>query len=260
MDPDSMSALNLTGTKEELDKVTNESLLKVYDELINNSYIDINVIGDIDEDHINELIKKYAKFNNKPDYELNYYITNKEKETPSVGSLSSSFRQTKLVYLYNTNNLTEYEKEYVLPIYNLILGGPTLETRLYKAVRDDQSLCYSIFSLTYAHDNLLRITTGIDLTKIDLTRSLIEKAVKDMNKVLPKEVEYAVSLYETMINMNLDSPSGLLDLYFTQYIFNKPDLKTRINTLKKITPQEIENLSNKIKLNTVFVLKGDKHE
>ncbi len=260
MDKDSISAININGTIEDLNKIDNNSLLESYNYLLNKSNIDINIIGDINEEEVINIINKYAKFNDSDREEINYYITNKERDTVIRQSESTDNTQTQLVYLYNTNNLTEYEREYVMPIFNIILGGGTLESKLYKSLREDKSLCYGVRSATFKYDNLLRITTGIDKSNIELAISTIDETVKDMTNVSKQELDRAISLYETIINMYLDDPEQILELYFYQYIFNRDSLEEQLNKIKKVSIKEVEDLYSKLKLNTIYVLEGDKHE
>ena len=260
MDKKSLSALNRYGTITELNKITDETLLNAYNNLLTNSLIDISIIGDINEDEIIKYINKYAIFNNNPNTTIEYHITNKERTKVLEKTSTSKKNQSHIVYLLNTNNLTEYEREYVMPLYNIILGGASLESKLYRTLRDKHSLCYGVYSAYFEFDNLLRITTSVDKKNIKKAKSLINKTIKDMYNISDTEIKRAISLYESSINSYLDNPSYILDLYLNQFIFNTDSIEERINKIKKVTIEEIINLNKKIKLNTIYTLEGDNHE
>jgi len=170
---------------------------------------------------------------------------------------SSPFSQSQVLFILNTLNLTDYEKKYPFIIYNMILGGGALETKLYRKLRDENSLCYNIQSLFQKNDNLELIITAVDKDNENKTKSLINATIKEMEtKVSDDEVKRAVSAIISSINISLDSPDRIIDIHLFQYLNSIDDIETRINEFKKITKKDVMNIAKKVKLNTIYILRG----
>ena len=56
---------------------------------------------------------------------------------------------------FKLERLTDYERQYIMPLYNIILGG-TPTSKLFKTVREKHSLCYAVNS----HLNLFKSHHG----------------------------------------------------------------------------------------------------
>ena len=61
-DEKSISAINIMGNIDDLNLITPHNLYETYQEIIDHDYIDIFIIGDIDEHQVVDIISKYAKF------------------------------------------------------------------------------------------------------------------------------------------------------------------------------------------------------
>ena len=110
---------------------------------------------------MNKLINKYANFmtikTNKYDYYLDYIskkkIINKYEKNNDT--------ETNIVQIYKFNNLTDYERDYVMPLFNLIWGSGSLNSILYKNLRTNNSLCYNVSTIYQKYDRLLILHTSV---------------------------------------------------------------------------------------------------
>ena len=186
-------------------------------------------------------------------------MENKVRKKVQTIKEKSNFAQSQLVYLLNTIDLTPEEKKYAFIIYNMILGGGSLETKLYHRLRDENSLCYNVLSLYQKYDNLLIIQTAIDNKNVRLASSLIKKCLKDMlTKVTEEEVQTAVSSVISSIHMALDQPNSIISLYLFQYIADLDTTEERIKKFKSITAKDVMHVAKKVAVNTIYVLEGNK--
>lgn len=262
MDNNSVSSINVNGTIEEVEAITPSNLYKEYLEIFKHDYIDIFVIGDFDENEMVDLITKYAKFNTIKNHELNLYVNNITRKKVNKVVEESTNAQSTLVSIYNTVDLTDYEKKYVSHIYNMILGGGSLNTKLYSNLRNDNSLCYFARSNYQKYDNLLIVTTSVDRSNTKIALSLIDKTIKEMlNKVTDEDVANAISSKIASLNMIYDIPGRIIDEYLFRDITGIDDLETRIEEYKKITKEDVMSMAKKISVNTIYVLEGEEqHE
>ena len=202
-------------------------------------------------------IVEYAAFKTIKTHEITMEVKNKVTKKPKEVVENSNFSQSQILFILNTVDLTDYEKKYPFIIYNMILGGGALETKLYRSLRDENSLCYNVQSLFQKNDNLELIITAVDKDNEDKTKSLINKAIKEMTtKVSDDEVRRAVSAIISSINLSLDSPERIIDTYFFEYLNSIDSIEKRINEFKHVTNKDIMKIANKVKLNTIYTLRG----
>ncbi len=245
--------------KYRINTISREELVSFYDRLINNSKLDILVLSNMKDDVIEETIKnkfidtKYKNISIDPN---KYYESNKKVITRFESDKSG---QAKLAIACNLpNNLSSYEKELVMPIYNLILGGFP-NSLFFKNIREKYSLCYNISSYFLYYENLLFIKSGIAKVNYDKTIQLIKK---EMNKI--KNGNFSESLFkeakETYISMlksTMDYPSSLMNNYYDNYIDKISLFNERINSIEKVSMEDIVNVANKINIHTIFLYGGD---
>ncbi len=257
---DTPSAYSSLGTISSLEDITPENLYSYYEDMIKNDYVDIFVIGDINMDEVEKYISEYAKFKTIKNHEVNLYFKNKKvKEQNYTENFSAA--QSNISIILNLNNLTDYEKKYVANLYNMILGGGALQTKLYKKLREENSLCYSVNSVYQKYDGLILITTGVDANSNDKAIKLIKSCIKDMAKnISDDEINDAKEFVITSLNYVKDDLGRIIDNYYFEDLHTLDDLETRIKTYKNVTKEDIYNVAKKISISVVYTLAGGNHE
>ncbi len=260
MDEESLTSVNIMGTLNDLEAITPTNLYEEYNNILNHDYVDVFIIGDFDEDKVIDLINKYAAFKTIKNHELNLFIDNKTRSKVKERTEKKDNYQTQLVYIYNTTNLTPYERKYSMQIFNMILGGGSLETKLYQNLRDKNSLCYNVQSIYNKYDNILIIFTSIDKDNISKAKKLIESSVKEMHKnISEEELSRAISSCISSINLSLDDEGRIIDNYLFNYMAELDPIDTRLEEYKKVSLKDLKGLSSKIKLNSIYILEGENH-
>ena len=148
-----------------------------------------------------------------------------------------------------------------MQIYNMILGGGALETKLAQNLRNKNSLCYGVQSIYNKYDNLLIITTSVDKDNIEKAKKLIQSSVNEMKKeVTEEELTHAITSSISSVNMAFDYQNRIIANYLFNYMAELDPMDIRISKYKEVTLKDVKNLSKKIKLNTIYVLEGDFNE
>ena len=258
MDNTSPTSFMTTGYLEDLENITSEDLVIAYKELLNNAVYDIYVIGNLDMDYVDKKIS--ILFNNRyiKELDIDYFVNNKLRKKVLDVVETGNYEQSNLVLLYNTDKFSEQEMNYTIHVFNYIFGNGSLTTKLYKYLREENSLCYNAYSIYQKLDNLLIIFVGIDYQNKKKCVKLINKALKEMvNGIFSEEdILYAKKSLISNVESSMDNPSSLLDNYVFHNVVNTPLLSERKKELNKITKKDIIELSNKIKLNTIYMLGG----
>lgn len=258
MDKDSSTSYELLGTTEELDTITPSNLYEAYKNLRKNFKVDVFLIGNLDMDETASLIKKHFKNRYIVDKTYDMMVKNKETKKVHEKSKKSDNVQTNLVMLFNLCNLTEIEKNITFNVFNYLYGSGGLTSKLYKSIREENSLCYAINSMYLKYDGLLMVQISLDQCNVKKAVMLVKKELKNMQngEFSGLEVEDAINNMIISLDMSLDNNIAILNNYVFNVYDNFPSIEDRRELFKKIRKEDIVNVSKKIKLNTIFALEG----
>ena len=253
-------AFNLKGYIEDLNKITPKNLYSYYKEFIKCNNIDIFIIGDIDFDETENIFANKFKFNNKKDdsYDAIIECRRHRKERQEVVEKDNT-NQAKLSIACTIEDITKFEKEYVLNLYNIILGG-SADSKLFKNIREKYSLCYYASSNANKLDNVLIISSGINKENYSKMLILIDKEMKDMEKgkFSDEELDNAIKYYISALDEIDDKPVVLLASYYAIAKLGVASIEERKKKIKTVTREDIMALAKKIHIDTIFLLGGDK--
>ncbi|MEE3342912.1 MAG: pitrilysin family protein [Bacilli bacterium] len=246
------------GTIEELNKINTHNLYEYYKKVIKENYIDIFVVGDIDIQNIKPIFKEKFKITNFKKQKNDILVEELKKLTkPQKISEEDNANQSQLTILCSLNNLTDYERKYVLAVYNEMLGGSS-NSLLFDTVREKNSYAYYINSIAKAYDNTLIIYSGIEADKEQEVVKLIKKTLHNISKGYFDE-KLLNSSKETIISSikaSKDSPAGIINSYYAKELINSLLFEERIDRINEISKKDIINISKKISLHTEYLLIG----
>ena len=260
--PNSPISYRINGYKDDLEDINVENLYETYYKMIDNDYVDIFVVGEYDNKEMLALIKKYFKFKkikkNKAPYMLDYI---KPRKRRLIARETTDNTQSKLAIACPISKLTSYERNYALIIANLILGGG-VDSKLFKEVREENSLCYTIRSYVDRLDNLLIINAGIDRNNFTKTTKLISLKLDDMKKgkFSDSDISKAKEYYFSSLEDIDENESKMINEVLKEEILGLEPLKDRIELMKKVRKQDIVRVCKKINIDTIFLLEGGKYE
>lgn len=253
---------NSYGYLEELEKIDGKILYDYYNDVISNDLIDIFIVGDFDSIEIKELIKKYFKARTYHKSKNNIIVD----ELPIVKKINEqseedNVNQTQFTILCGINNLTEFERKYVIKVYSELLGGSS-NSILFDTVREKNSYAYYVNADVKSYDNILLIYSGIEPGNKDEVFKLIKKCLNDIEKGNFTD-DMLNNAKETLIGgikASLDSPSGIINNYFAKILVGTDDFEERIENFKKVTKEDVISVSKKINIYSTYTLEGVKQD
>lgn len=259
MDKDSPSSYYMTGYLSDLDNITPSSLVDTYHRMLNDYICDIYIIGNLDMDKVVQLIKDKFKIKTIKDYKVNLYVDNKIRKKNLDICETGNYEQDSLVMIYNLDNLNKKERDYVIQLYNIILGSGGLTSKLYKYLREENSLCYIVSSMYQKYDGLLLIYSGIDKKDKNKCLKLINKALQEMinGDFTEEELDNAKKAVISSIKMSEDTNGGIINNYLFNELDNLPLYDERVKEFKKISKKDVIEVAKKVKLNTIYLLSGE---
>ncbi len=260
MDKDSPAAVRSVGYLDSINDVTPENLYDYYKSIINNDYIDIFVVGDIDFFKVKQAIKFPIKTIKKMEG-LQIVAHNKYRYRAKKVVEKTDNNQSKLLLGFKIKDLTSFERNYVVYLLSHILGGGG-DSKLFKNVREKHSLCYNVFSSPKILANLFVITAGIDYKNYEQALKLIRREFKKMQKgeFTNEELETAKIIYKSSCLELYDYPSSIIKVYMAKEYIGADLIEERVRNVDKVTKEMVINVAKKILLQIVYVLKGDKYE
>lgn len=259
MGPNDSFSFVASGYKEDLDDITITNLTDYYKEIISSDTINIFVVGDVNNQAIKKLLQERIPINTIKRKTGSLYLKH-DKLRKRARKVKEGFdsKQSQLVIGSKIGELTDFERKYVLYIYNSILGeGP--DSRLFNKVREKNSLCYSISSQIKILSNILIIRAGINKEDSEKAIRLIRKEINSVAKGLIDNQEInkvIISLINKLKEIN-NSPISVIEYYVSKEYYGLDDLETRIINFQKVDRQKVINFAKKIYVDIVFVLEGE---
>ena len=256
--PEAPIAFPRYGTKKEIDSIKNEDLYNYYLDMLNNDFVDIFVIGNIPS-NVKSIVKKSFKLKGKRSNTKHYIKHTSFSSKYLEIEETKNYNQSTLLLGYKIEDLTIFEKDYVMPIYTYILGGGP-DSRLFKNVREKNSLCYSISSTYKLISNIMVISSGINASDYKKAFKLIKEQVEKMNngEFDIKDINNAKITYLSAYEESDDSIYSILNSYVSREYLGLDLNNIRKKKIKKVTKKDILNVIPKIHPEIVYLLKGGK--
>lgn len=262
MCPNSVIKYRSTGYIEDLEKVTEENLYEYYKELLTNNEIDIFIIGNIDVKQMEKIIADNFNIDSIKHEQLAHIVKQDDfRKEPRVIKENKNINQSILILGSKLKDITEFERKYVLVLYNYILGG-SADSKLFKEVREKNSLCYSISSTHSGTANLEFISAGIDKENYDKAVELIKAEIKNMEdgNFTEEDINQAKITFLASLKEIEDTANGIINIYEAHEYLDYDLLEERAKEIEKVTKEDIINVSKKMYLDTIYLLEGDKKD
>lgn len=247
------------GYLDDLNKITSSILYNYYFNFLKSNKIDIYIIGDIDFNKTIETVTNLFKFSEPKNTKFDISVYHEKfRKVPKKVINEMNILQSKLSIGCKIKDTNDFEKKYVLTLYSIILGGSS-DSKFFRNIREKNSLCYYISSTANKMDNIILITSGINKNNFSKVVRLIKKEMKDMQdgKFTESEIEKAKANYITLLDELSDNPSQIISSYYSTELLNFDDIETRKKKILTVTKKDIENLSKKIIIDTIYLLGGN---
>lgn len=255
-------SFNPFGKIEELDSITPESLYEYYKKVLTNDLVDILVVGEVDSERIREYFTNNFKVNTYKKVKNDILLPNilPRKKVKKIIE-KDNVNQSKLAIGLRISNMTDYERKYVLRVYNEILGGGG-NSMLFNTIREKHSLAYYINSFSQFYDNIAIIYVGVNSSKINMAIKLIKDTLNKMGKGIfsDEDLNNAIQTIISAIEVSEDSNTGIINNYYAQSLVNADNLDIKIKKYSNITKEDVVNIAKKIKMDTIYILEGDINE
>ena len=198
------------GTIDELKELTNQELLKTYQDVIQNDAVVINVVGNVDEEEflaeLNDSIFESKLQNDRNDLTVQFDRFNDLIAKPASQIDHKHLNQSRIALAYATEVVSKDFSRLAPQIMNLILGGDD-QSQLFLQVREKNSLAYSVSSVYQPLSHLVMIQAGLDADSVDKALDLINQQINfiKQGKFTDAQVEHAQKVMLTQRKISSDT-------------------------------------------------------
>ncbi len=246
------------GFIEDIKDIDSESLFTHYKKIIETSPIEINIVGNIPKDYALKAAEKYLSFQRQEIINIPRENVLKDIQTKNRIYEEMEVNQGKLTIGFRTNIPYEDDLYEGIILASNLLGGGT-NSKLFKNVREKESLAYYIYAKTYKLKSLMIIASGIEFENFDKTLDIIKKQVEELKEgtFTDEDIKHSKNAIVTSIRSMIDSNYSLSEFYFTQILTNESkSINEMIDKIRGVTKENIIKAAQKISLDTIYFLKN----
>ena len=254
------------GNIDDVNTVSPKSLYNRYNNMLNNSCINVIVSGNLDgyddiDNRINNVFP--SKLDSKLKVsDLTDKIDKNNNEKISIVLESEELQDTtQSVITYGMDILDVNEDDfYTLSIYNAILGG-TPSSKLFQNFREKESLAYTVRSRYYRFKDMIIIYAGIEKKNYEKAKKVLDNEIKqiELGNITDEEFNSAIDSTISDLKEWNDSKIALSKMFIANLFATnstKVSLQDMIDRISKVNKQDVIDISKKIIKRRIFLLGG----
>ena len=254
---DELFSIGRFGSREDVSALTQENIYKAWKNLLDNARVELCMLGNTPYEKALEGFRKY--FDGKP-----RKITGSTKVISEVGEVkriveTEEIVQSKLVMGFRCACPKTLRERIANSLMSAILGGsPT--SKLFQNVREKQSLCYYCASREDNTKGIMLIDSGVETDNIEKAENAIMEQINAFvhGNVTDEELNSAKKVLKNVYISTLDNLSAMHGWYIggtlSSFLASPAE---EADIVDRITKEEVTELANRIKLDTVFSLIGN---
>lgn len=261
IEPNSLISCSMLGDIDVLKTITPEKLYIFYQQVLNESMINVGVIGNITKEEVISYFDDFNLFSKCYNMQL-YPKTVNFKDKTLILTEKQDIVQTKLLMGFRYD--IDYQSEYYIPltIFNAMFGG-MFGSSLFMNIRERLSLTYDINSELIINKKILLVSCGIDEKNIEIVSDLVIKELENYKQGKIDENLFVIAkdfLINDLLEMQ-DSQYSILSFELDNLISKRPSLDELLNQINTSKIEDIIEVSKMIKSDTIFSLvPGDNNE
>lgn len=250
------TAISYKPTIFQLEKVSPKSLYNDYLDMLKNSEKELIIAGNIKNYDINKYVNKILKNLKQKKYSQPLIIESKiNNKCVNYNMEEYNGKQSILTIGLKLRNLSNFERLYVVPIYNGILGGGA-SSRLFNIIREKNSLAYFCFSEYERDDSTIVILSGIEKNNYEKTLFLVKDILDKMKNVSEDEIKRVKEEIISSLKESSDYLQNYPNQIYNSKLYGQSSNEEKIENIKKVTKKDVEAIYNKIFLTDSYFLKG----
>ena len=242
------------GYLEDIDGITPTALYRCYKELISDSIVEIMVTAEEDETIKEKFAAAFADRKTASSPVLPVEVM--PQTDVQTFSESMDIVQGKVCLFYTVKRPLTEDERYAMLVASAIYGG-TASSRLFKNVREKQSLCYYCAAAYNGFSGSMRVDSGVEHENCEKTIAAMQKELTDLieGEITQQEISETKLVLLNSLDAVHDGLHGLEAWYLNEAIrgtWTSPEqVKERVEA---VTEQDIRDVLSLLHLNVVYKL------
>lgn len=248
--------------QELIDGVTPSNLYDYYLNVIKNNQPVIYVMGNVDDERINELCNKYLyrkKYTDK-EYIANLYYYLEPREKVQEIEENSKFKDSVFSVVYKVKDMTQDDVILLNTLRNILTS---LSSRLLgEKLRDESELIYSSRVVAYPHFGIFEITVYINKENITEVKEKLEEVIQEFKneEVIGEALKNILERKRINLLRKLDDKYYLFEDFILKDLDIDKTAEEYFEMAKKVTAKDISNFVDRLVLDTTYFLKEGENE
>ena len=248
--------INPLGYTEDLEKINCDDLYAHYQNVLNESRVDIIFTGNFDEDEAKSEAGKIAqslkdrspqKIETKAVHTVKDVKTVTDKMDVTQGKLCMGFRCAKEIS----------QKDYpAAMVYNTVFGG-SATSKLFENVREKLSLCYYVSSSIDRLKQIMVVRSGVEFEsfKKAYDEIMLQQSKMVNGEISIDEIETAKKQLINAYQSNYDSIRALEEYYTMQLLLGADiSIEDMKKSVQEVSLEEIVEIAKSMLLDTVYYI------
>lgn len=255
--PGHPASITSNGSIEQVEQVTNESLVAAYHHMLENNEVEIYVVGDVSPELITSHIRDYFHFADRKELPAK---AESQLQSPKQSRVLEyeDMKQGKLHMMFFSPVTFRDEDFPVMQLMNGVFGGYA-HSKLFANIREKESMAYYVSSSYASQFGLMFVLAGIDRKLEEKAVSLILDQLEEVKNghITDTELEQTKALLTNQLKEALDSARGQIDIY-DQYMELSEDFEPAylIERWEKVTKERIAQAAQGLSLQMTYFLSG----
>lgn len=255
---DELYSVKKYGTVEEIEALTGEEIFSAFMQVLLEAPIQINVVGNFDEESITKMVKERFSVAQRQDIaELHTEMLSEAYDEKTVRE-TQDVNQCKLVMGFRAGMTYDLDNYAAVKLMTDILGGGTY-SKLFMNVREKMSLCYYCSCFLDRNKGIIFVQSGVEKDKIDQAIAAIKNELQQM--VAGNFDEEVITSAKLSLSDSLDgvfdSPDGIDSWYASQQTSSTVKTPQQVkDELNAVTKEEIMTAASFVTLDTIYILEN----
>ncbi len=247
------------GNIEDLPKIDEKVLYNHYKDLIKTSPIEIFYVGHYDDNMV-EYMKEMAKIERKNIISIPREQIIRGAKTKNMVYEDLNVNQGKLVLGYRTGIPYEDKLYNGLLIGSDILGGGP-NSKLFKNVREKESLAYYVSSTVFKYKSIMLIDGGIEFENFEKTIDIIKEQIEEIQRgnFTMNDIEISKESLKSSTMSIKDSIFLISEYFFSQILSNdNRSLEEVLEDIDRVTKEDVVEAMSRLTLDTIYFMRNTK--
>lgn len=245
------------GDVDYLQALSVQDLTNHYFDVIDNSQLDVVILGDFDFDATEALVRRVFKSPKTAIAIPEELILPPRPEVLRVTE-TMQISQAKMIIGYRTQTDRFDDLYYPLHLFSYILGGMP-SSKLFMSVREKESLCYYVSTKMDKLKGIMYTVLGIDAENAEKAERLIDEEFDKLIEggITDEDLRVAKLAINSSLKSVSDFPNSYTNFFYNQNMLGDPiDIDHYIDNFNAVTKEQVAQVGKKVAKEMVYILKG----